>query len=62
MSYVAKQRVVMSGLVWELAHRHRAMTSALMLEEQRHRKRGFAGFGKIICEFLRYLREINSFR
>ena len=41
MSYVAKQRVMMSGLVWELAHGHRAMTSALMLEEQRHWKRGF---------------------
>ena len=46
MSYVAKQRVMMAGLVRELAHRHRAMTSPLMLKEQRHWKRGFAGFGK----------------
>ena len=40
-SFVAKQPVVMAGLVRELAHKHRAVTSTLMLEEQRHRKRGF---------------------
>ena len=33
MSLVAKQRVVRSGLVRELAHRHKAMTSASKLIE-----------------------------
>ena len=41
MSLVAKQRVMMAGLVRELAHRHRAVTAARMLEEQRHQQRGF---------------------
>ena len=44
MSIVAKQRVLMAGLVRELAHRHRAVTAARMLEEQRHQQRGFDGF------------------
>ena len=41
MSYVAKQCVVMSWLVRELAHRHKAMTAAQKLGELRHRQRGF---------------------
>ena len=40
MSYVAKQCVVMSWLVRELAHRHKAMTAAQKLGELRHRQRG----------------------
>ena len=44
MSLVAKQRVMMSGLVRELAHRHKAMTSAPKREAQRHQQRGFLGF------------------
>ena len=36
MSYVAKQCVVMTWLVRELAHRHQAMTAAQKLEELRH--------------------------
>ena len=44
MSYVAKQCVVMSWQVRELAHRHQAMTAAQKLEELRHRQRGFSGF------------------
>ena len=44
MSCVAKQCVVMSWLVRELAHRHKAMTAAQKLEELRHRQRGFYGF------------------
>ena len=44
MSLVAKQRVLMAGLVRELARRHRAVTAARMLEEQRHQQRGFDGF------------------
>lgn len=41
MSYVAKQCVMMSWLVRELAHRHKAMTAAQKLEELRHQQRGF---------------------
>ena len=41
MSYVAEQHGVMSWLVRELAHRHKAMTAAQKLRELRHRKRGF---------------------
>ena len=41
MSYIAKQCGVMSWLVRELAHRHKARTAAQKLEELRHRKRGF---------------------
>ena len=44
MSYVAKQCVVMSWLVRELAHRHKAMTAAQKLGELRHQKRGFLVF------------------
>ena len=44
MFLVAKQRVMMSGLVRELAHRHRAMTSARKLKELKHQQRGFHGF------------------
>ena len=44
MSIVAEQRVLLAGLVRELAHRHRAVTVAQMLEEQRHQQRGFDGF------------------
>ena len=41
MSYVAKQCVMMSWLVRELAPRHKAMRSAQKLEGLGHRKRGF---------------------
>ena len=41
MSYVAQQRVVMSWLVRELAHRHKAMTATQKPGELRHRKRSF---------------------
>ena len=41
MSYIAEQYGVMSWLVRELAHRHKAMTAAQKLGELRHRKRGF---------------------
>ena len=41
MSIVAKQRVMRSGLVWELAHRHRAMTSPRKLEELKTSAEGF---------------------
>ena len=41
MSYVAKQCVLMSWLVRELAHRHKAMAAAEKLGELRQRKRGF---------------------
>ena len=41
MSYVAEQCVVMSWLVRELAHRHKAITATQKLEELRHRQRGF---------------------
>jgi len=44
MSLVAKQRVLMAGLVRALARRHKAVTAARMLEEQRHQQRGFNGF------------------
>ena len=44
MFLVAKQRVMMSGLVRELAHRNRAMTSARKLKELKHQQRGFYGF------------------
>jgi hypothetical protein len=46
MSYVAKQCVVMSWLVRELAHRHKAMTASQKLGELRHLQRGFYGFCK----------------
>ena len=36
-----KTRVVMAGLVRELAHRHKAMTAARKFEKLRHQKRGF---------------------
>ena len=39
MSYVAQQRVMMSWLVRELAHRHKAMTATQELEELRHLQR-----------------------
>ena len=41
LSYVAEQCVVISWLVREYAHRHKAMRSAQKLEESRHRQRGF---------------------
>ena len=41
MSYIAEQHGVMSWLVRELAHRHKARTAAQKIEELRHRKRGF---------------------
>ena len=44
MSLVAEQRVMMAGLVRELAHRHNAMPSAQKREAERHRQRGFSGF------------------
>ena len=44
MSYVAKQCVVMSWLVRELAHRHKATTAAQKLGELRHQQRGFSCF------------------
>ena len=44
MSLVAKQRVVMSWLVRELAPRHRAMTSARKLEELKTSAEGFLWF------------------
>ena len=44
MSLVAEQRVMMAGLVRELAHRQKAMPSALKREAQRHQQRGFSGF------------------
>ena len=44
MSYVAKQCVVMTWLVRELAHRDQAMTAAQKLEELRYHQRGFSGF------------------
>ena len=36
-----KTRVVMAGLVRELAHRHKAMTATRKFEKLRHQKRGF---------------------
>ena len=44
MFLVAKQRVMMTGLVRELAHRHRAMTSAFKRIALRHQQRGLKGF------------------
>ena len=44
MSLVAKQRVIMAGLVRELAHRYKAMTLAPKRKAQRHHQRGFQGF------------------
>ena len=41
MFLVAQQRVMLSGLVRELAHRHKAMTAARKFEKLRHQKRGF---------------------
>ena len=36
MSSIAKQWVLMAGLVWELAHRHKAVTSAHRRKARRH--------------------------
>ena len=44
MSLVAEQRVMMAGLLRELAHRQKAMPSAQKREAQRHQQRGFSGF------------------
>ena len=41
MFSVARQRVMMGGLVQELALRHTAIPSAQRLEELKHQKRGF---------------------
>ena len=41
MSLVAEQRVMMAGLVRELAHRHKAMPSAQKRKAQRHQQRSF---------------------
>ena len=39
MSIVAKQRVMMTGLVQELVLRHKPMTAELRFIEPRHQKR-----------------------
>lgn len=44
MFTVAKQRVVMSGIVQELALKHKAMASARKFEELKHHQRCFEGF------------------
>jgi len=44
MSLVAKQQVVMAGMVQELALMQKAMASARKFKEQRHQERGFLCF------------------
>ena len=59
MSLVALQRVMMAGLVRELAHRHKAMPSAQKRKAQRHQQRGFSGF----CLSPKFkIREIRAIR
>ena len=41
---VAKQRVVMAGLMQELALKHKAMISTRKLEERKHLQRSYLGF------------------